>query len=164
MPIIQASELHYMDVMFLLRRCVEDMNQQDMFNWNHSYPSPLMILDDIRSGNLYLSIETGICQGMIVLNESISDEYRDIEWNTKNERILIVHRLAVNPLFQGKGIGRKLMEFAAQHARDSGYSAIWLDVIESNQAANNLYRGMGFTKTGEFHFQFQKSPFILTSA
>jgi len=160
MSIIQASESHFIDVMFLLRKCVEDMNQREMFNWNNSYPSPAMMLADIRMGNLYLLLETGICKGLIVLNESISDEYRDIEWNTKNERVLIVHRLAVNPLFQGKGIGRKLMEFAAQHARDKGYSALWLDVIETNQAANVLYRGMGFTRTGEFQFKFQESPFI----
>ncbi len=158
--IIQAGENYFMDVMFLLRKCVEDMNRHGMFNWNNSYPSSDIILEDLRSGKLYISIEKGICKGMVILNESISDEYKDIEWETRDQKVLVIHRLAVNPLFQGKGIGKNLMEFAVQHARNSGYSAIWLDVIETNQAANDLYKGMGFRKAGKFQFPFQESPFL----
>ena len=70
-----------------------------------------------------------------------------------------MHRLAVNPLFQGKGIGKILVEFAVRHAAGASYSALWLDVIESNHIANRLYKGMGFRKTGSFHFPFQESAF-----
>lgn len=160
MPVIRASERYFMDVMFLLRRCVEDMNQANMFHWNSAYPSARTIMDDIEAGTLFIYIEHGVCKGMIVLNESPSDEYRDVEWELKSGKILIVHRLAVNPVFQGRGIGRKLMEFAVHYARKSGYSAIRLDVIENNLMANDLYRGMGFRKAGTFHFPFQKAPFI----
>jgi len=159
MPVIQASEKYLMDVMFLLRKCVEDMNRRDMFHWNNSYPSSRIILDDIRNGTLYIYMENGVCRGMIVINESPADEYADIGWKTDPENVLIVHRLAVNPVFQGKGIGRKLMEFAVQYAVESGYSSIRLDVIGSNQEANKLYRGMGFRKAGSFRFPFQETPF-----
>jgi ribosomal protein S18 acetylase RimI-like enzyme len=160
MPVIQAREKHFMDIMFLIRACVADMNSRKMFNWNNSYPSSEMILDDIRIGSLYIFMENGICQGIIVLNDSRSEEYRGMDWKTEDGRVLIVHRLAVNPLFQGKGTGRKLMEFAVEHARNSDYSAIWLDVIESNLQANDLYAGMGFRQTGSFHFPYQRDPFI----
>lgn len=160
MPIVLATEKDLMDVMFLLRKCVADMNHKQMFHWNRAYPSVNDILDDIRSESLYIHTENSICQGMVVLNESPPEEYGRIGWENRTGRVLIVHRLAVHPVFQGKGIGKKLIGFAVSRAGDLGYSAIRLDVIESNRPANELYLGMGFHRAGTFHFPFQKSPFV----
>ena len=52
MSIIQAGENHFMDVMFLLRRCVED--------WNTSCRSAGVILEDIIAGNLFISLELSL--------------------------------------------------------------------------------------------------------
>jgi ribosomal protein S18 acetylase RimI-like enzyme len=160
MPVIQASEKYFMDVIFLLRRCIEDMNRRGMFHWNLSYPSPAIIEQDIKDRNLFIYLTNGVCQGMVVLNESVSEEYKNINWKTTKKNVLVVHRLAVNPIFQGQGIGRKLMEFAIQYAKERGHPAIWLDVIESNRSANDLYVKLNFAKTGSFHFPFQETPFI----
>jgi ribosomal protein S18 acetylase RimI-like enzyme len=159
MPVIRATEKHFMDVMFLLRRCVEDMNSKGMFHWNRSYPSPGTIFEDIRNGTLHIFSETGICKGMIVFDESVGERYRRMDWKTRQGKVLVVHRLAVSPVFQATGIGRQLVEFALHHARNNGYSAVWLDVIDSNRQANEQYLEMGFRKTGSFHFPFQESPF-----
>jgi len=160
MPVLLASDKDYMDVMFLLSRCTADMNQRSMFHWNRSYPGADIIYSDIHNNSLYIYHVQGVCQGMIVLNEDQSEEYSGIEWKDQGGKVLVVHRLAVHPVFQQKGIGKALMEFAVEHARKEGYSSIRLDVISDNPSAGNLYSNLGFRETGSFHFPFQKNPFI----
>ena len=160
MPVILASEKDFMDVMFLLSSCTADMNNKSMFHWNRAYPGAEIILSDIESQSLYLYHVHGVCQGIIVLNQDQAEEYGSIDWEYPSGKILVVHRLAVNPLFQQKGIARLLMEFAVDHARREGYDSIRLDTHQGDPAAGKLYRNLGFKETGSFHFPFQKNPFV----
>ena len=159
MPVDLAGEKDLMDVLFLLSRCTADMNSKSMFHWNRSYPGAETILSDIRARTLYLCHFHRVCQGIIVLNQDQAEEYKTISWKNQSGKILVVHRLAVHPVFQQKGIGKLLMEFAVEHARNNGFDSIRLDVFRDHPAAGKMYRNMGFRETGSFHFPFQKSPF-----
>ena len=160
MPIILASDRDFLDVMFLLSICTADMNRKSMFHWNRVYPDAETILSDIQTRTLYISQVHGVSHGMIVLNQDQADEYGSIEWEYRSGKTMVIHRLAVNPLFQHIGIGGLLMEFAIEHARSEGYDSIRLDVIQSHTPAAMLYNKMGFKEAGSFHFPFQKTPFI----
>jgi len=61
--------------------------------------------------------------------------------------------LFVAPEHQGNGIGRKLILFAINKARDNGAQSIKLDVVKWNTRAANLYRSVGFgiTHTKNFY-------------
>jgi ribosomal-protein-alanine N-acetyltransferase len=56
--------------------------------------------------------------------------------------------LAVTPPARGQGIGRTLLQAAAQHAADMGVRTLFLEVGVDNPAALALYAGLGFVKTG----------------
>lgn len=60
------------------------------------------------------------------------------------KKCLYLYHIAVCSQQQGKGIARKLINFAEQTAREQSYSTISLDVAKHNQRALNLYLGMGF--------------------
>lgn len=47
---------------------------------------------------------------------------------------------------RGEGVGRALMAFAVQRARERGARRMELDVREDNAAALSLYRSIGFTE------------------
>jgi len=55
-----------------------------------------------------------------------------------------IHDLAVRPELRGEGIGRKLLEAAEAHAKDTGCCRLTLEVLESNERARGLYRSFGF--------------------
>jgi ribosomal-protein-alanine N-acetyltransferase len=56
-----------------------------------------------------------------------------------------IHTIGVDPLFQGEGIGRAMLE-ALLDIADGG--AIFLEVRTDNVAAITLYESVGFTRMG----------------
>lgn len=56
--------------------------------------------------------------------------------------------LAVHPAVRRRGLGRRLMETAIAYARQEGLRTLTLEVRESNQAAQALYRKLGFEVVG----------------
>lgn len=56
--------------------------------------------------------------------------------------------IAVSPECRRLGVGRTLMQRAAQTAVERGCEALFLEVRDSNAAARRLYTGMGFVPVG----------------
>ncbi|MFG2990562.1 GNAT family N-acetyltransferase [Streptomyces sp. NPDC048257] len=65
-------------------------------------------------------------------------------WN----RRLTIEDIEVSPGHRGRGIGRGLMECAAEFARERGAEHLWLEVSSVNAPAVHAYRRMGFTFCG----------------
>lgn len=55
--------------------------------------------------------------------------------------------LIVNKLFQGRGLGQKLLLWGMNHIKEQGYDEIILHVAEWNQKAVKLYLKNGFSIT-----------------
>jgi ribosomal-protein-alanine N-acetyltransferase len=53
--------------------------------------------------------------------------------------------VAVDPAYQGKGYGERMLVWLLDEAINRGASWITLEVRESNQTAQNLYKKYGFT-------------------
>ena len=56
--------------------------------------------------------------------------------------------IAISPLQQGNGLGKRLMKHLLQYADDNQLSSIFLEVRSSNQAALCLYENLGFEQIG----------------
>jgi len=138
------------------------MNRNGMFQWNQSYPSLDVIENDIQNKTLFTLTDNWVIKGIIVLNESQPPEYKQIDWEYTNtsDPVMIIHRLAVHPLFQNQGVGRKMMDFAIEYAGKKNYPLIRLDVFEGNLSANKLYSKLGFSEAGKFRFPFQETEFV----
>lgn len=60
-------------------------------------------------------------------------------------KTLYIDDLCVDESARGKGVGRKLMEYATDYARKNGFYNITLHVWEGNPGAMAFYRSAGLT-------------------
>ena len=63
-------------------------------------------------------------------------------WTVEDE--LHVNNIAAHPDFRQQGIGSRLMETAIEEGRRRGVAFVLLEVRASNEAAQSLYRKLGF--------------------
>jgi GNAT superfamily N-acetyltransferase len=56
-----------------------------------------------------------------------------------------VKRMFVDPAWRGRGVGRALMETVIAGARERGYPILRLGTLHDMNAAQELYRSLGFT-------------------
>lgn len=56
--------------------------------------------------------------------------------------------VAVHPALQGKGLGRQMMLFLFDAAREHGADTVFLEVRPSNRNALHLYDSLGFNQVG----------------
>ena len=56
--------------------------------------------------------------------------------------------LAVRPIHRRRGVGRRLLMAAINHARTAGAQLLYLEVGADNSAARNLYDAQGFLAVG----------------
>lgn len=67
-------------------------------------------------------------------------------WTLAGESHLL--NIAVHPARRGRGIGRALLSECIRRAARAGASLLFLEVRAGNEAAQRLYRSMGFVSRG----------------
>lgn len=149
---IRTAESSDLDaVVTIVKNAARHMTERGIIQWDDDYPGRAILAEDIRRGQLSVLAESDAVAGLIVLNEEMAPEYADVSW-TWSGRILGVHRLAVDPGRQGRGLATRLMDFAEQEAAVRGYDAIRVDTYMHNPQANALYAGRGYRRAGTVRF------------
>jgi ribosomal protein S18 acetylase RimI-like enzyme len=59
-----------------------------------------------------------------------------------------VQTIAVAPRSQGRGLGRALLDALLAEARRRGCTQVFLEVLDTNEAAISLYEKSGFERQG----------------
>jgi GNAT superfamily N-acetyltransferase len=152
MKIDKAVPQEIDSIMALIKAAIEKMHNEGIEQWGDYYPTREIFLADIDNRTLYAARIDGSIAGIVVLNETQSPEYQSIDWRGKNGKVLAVHRLCVDPVFQGQGIGKKLMQFAEHYARENNYSSIRLDAFRDNHISCSLYHSLAYQRRGNVSF------------
>ena len=155
---ISIGKIEELDsILKLTRSCGQHMRDNGIDQWDTDYPNREVILQDLQTQTLFAYREHKEVLGIVVLNESQDEEYAEINWSTdETERNIVVHRLAVRPDQQRKGIARRLMDFAEQWARDNHYDAIRLDTFSQNPRNQRFYLNRGYTDLGPVYLKYKK--------
>ena len=140
--------------------CAKNMIENNIFQWNDKYPSREIFKEDIKNKSLYVSKINHEVVGCIMLSSFKDDVYKSVNWITPDEYNLYIHRLAVHPIFQKKGIARKMMDFAEDFAKSNNYISIRLDTFSQNPRNNKFYKSRGYKKLDDVYFPKQSEfPF-----
>jgi ribosomal protein S18 acetylase RimI-like enzyme len=160
MEIIQAKSTDLIEILFLLKVCIRDMNSKGFKHWNNTYPDIATIRMHLEKGMIYLAKDKGVCKGMVTLNEHQPDEYKSVNFPSGLQKPLYLQNMVVHPKWQGKGFATMMIEFSQKFARDKGFDCIRLDVFMPSENARQLYEKQLFREVATFHSEFQKIPYI----
>ena len=147
------SDLPY--VFNIIKNCTNHMIDNKIFQWNENYPSKEIFYNDIKNKNLYIIENNKKIIGCVMRSENQSKVYKKVRWIAENKKSLYVHRLAVDPKYQGKGYGIKLMDFIEGNALKNNYISIRLDTFSKNKRNVRFYKKRGYIKIEDIFFPNQ---------
>lgn len=136
-----------------LEKLYDNLNDYLELNINYSgwkkgiYPIRETAKAGIEDRSLFIIRKNNEIAGSVILNHNQDLAYFHADWNVNvdDDKVMVVHTLAVNPKYMRQGISRSLMEFTRKYSLSLGMKAIRLDVSVENTPAIELYESLGYT-------------------
>ncbi|NBG67063.1 GNAT family N-acetyltransferase [Acidiluteibacter ferrifornacis] len=136
-----------------------ELERNSIFQWTDNYPTQSIIEDDLRKGYLFVLSHGNEIIGAINISEIQEAVYSTVNWQFDDSKILVIHRLVVNPIHQRNGYATKMMDFAELYAIDNGYTSIRLDAYSQNKKVIEFYKKRAYYIRGEVHFPEREFEF-----
>jgi ribosomal protein S18 acetylase RimI-like enzyme len=127
-------------------------------NWQRGvYPTEKTARDSVEEGILYVYEEDGrICASMR-LNHVQPEGYEKAHWRypAEGDEVLVIHTLCVPPSLSGRGIGKEMLAYAKEYAKNNGCKVIRFDTYEGNAPAAGMYDYLGYEYVGTIDTLFE---------
>ncbi|MGK0365721.1 MAG: GNAT superfamily N-acetyltransferase [Saprospiraceae bacterium] len=159
MQIQLANITHITPLFQIYKDCKIALDDQGIFQWTDTYPNIKTVEHDIESREIFILKDKNQLVGVVILNEDQDPQYATIDWKFNDKKVLVVHRLAINPALQGKGYARKLMDFAEDYATENSYTVIRLDAFIPHDRVIQFYLKRNYQIRGETFFPGRTQPF-----
>ncbi len=140
--------------MAIIRRVVPAMRASGNLQWDDSYPNPEVFGRDMTLAQLWVTEDEGRITGVAAITTDQEPEYAEVGWDL-TELAVVVHRLAVDPDFQGSGVATALMRQAEAVALERGIRVLRLDTNARNEATQKLFPKLGYAFAGEIGLGFR---------
>jgi GNAT superfamily N-acetyltransferase len=141
-------------IMRIVRAVVPLMRASGNLQWDEIYPNPAVFDADIARSQLWVAEIDGQLAGVIALTTEQSPEYVQAGWDIELPSV-VVHRLAVDPAFQGRGVALALMQQAEVVAEEKGIDRVRADTNTHNQVMQRLMTKLGYDLSGEIGLEFR---------
>lgn len=137
------------DVHNMFKAAIKNMDDKGIHQWSETfYPTREVLEEDILNGEMVLGMIDGRLASTHVLNNRNDEEYEFGKWERPEVPYYVIHRVCVNPEFQGMGVGTITMDRAEQSIRELDIKAVRLDAFSKNLRAMYLYLKRNFKITG----------------
>ncbi|WP_031547184.1 GNAT family N-acetyltransferase [Salinicoccus luteus] len=119
--------------------------------WSEAYPNQNRFSRDVEAGSLYVYEEDGALDGFVVVDDDHPEQYDRIDWEVPRTESKAMHRMAVDPSRQGRGIARKMMAAVEAQLEAEGIRAIHTDTSLENERMQKQFEKNGYTFKGKLH-------------
>ncbi len=130
-------------VVGVLSECAGWLLGQGIRQWPDPFPTE-RVAPLLEKGSFYLARLDGEVVATFALLWS-----DPAFWGERQPDAGYVHAVAVRREYAGRGIGRGLIDWAAEQAAAAGRDYLRLDCLSENAALCAYYEGMGFAPQGE---------------
>lgn len=129
-----------------------NLENNGIYQWTENYPTISIIENDLTKGILYTIKSNEKIIGAINISEEQEKEYELVKWEFDNSKVLVIHRLVIDPKYQRKGYAQRLMDFAEKFATENNYSSIRLDAYSQNERVIDFYKKRNYFIRGDVNF------------
>jgi len=125
------------------------MSYQNSGQWQDQYPMRSQFVSDIEKRAYHvITLDDAIVGGVAVFDyEPDYETLLDGHWRHDGP-YLVVHRLVVNPSVQGQGLGRRLLGYVEELAKQKNITMIRLDTHDKNAPMIRILAQLGYEKIG----------------
>lgn len=154
-----AEENNLEEIINMFSAAIEEMNKQNIPQWDEVYPDKNILENDIREKQLYIGKIDDKIVCAYALNGECDEQYINGKWRYLNATYRVIHRVCVNPKFQNQGIGSLTLRNIEKKLKSQAVETIRLDVFSLNPFALKMYYNQGYVKVGEA--DWRKGKFYL---
>ena len=97
----------------------------------------------LQRGDLFVLEEDNKIYGAAVINQIQVDVYESAPWQYDGE-VCVLHTLVISPRTQGKGYGRRFVNFYEEYALDHSLYELRIDTNAKNTRARDMYACLGY--------------------
>lgn len=149
----------------IIRQAQEYFRQNGIDQWQNNYPNPDIIKKDIENGECYVIEDDNLIIATVVLSfngEKTYEKIYDGSWISDRE-YAVIHRIAVDSRFKGKGIASFIIRNLENLCRQKGIYNLRVDTHQDNKSmikmlSNNnfIYCGIIYLESGDKRIAFEK--------
>lgn len=114
------------------------------------YPTRKTAEKSLLEGNLYIMEQDGEICACIIASHNQPPKFNNIEWKypaLPNE-VVVINLLCVRPSKARRGIGKSMVQFIIEKAKNMNCKTVRLDTGVQNMPAIALYTNIGFELAG----------------
>lgn len=124
------------------------------------YPTRKTAEEALKRNDLFVMEDENKVVAVAVINQIQVEEYQYAAWrhSAKENEIMVLHGLAVDPRQKGKGYGSAFVMFYETYAKENGCFALRMDTNVRNEKARGLYKSLGYDEIGIVKCVFNGIP------
>ena len=120
------------------------------------YPTIEDARDMLEKNELFVMEAEGRVVASARINKAQVDVYSKVKWeyDAPDDKVMVLHTLAVDPLEKGRGYGTAFVGFYEKYALENGCHFLRMDTNAINIPARGLYKKLGYKEVGIVHCDF----------
>ncbi len=136
----------------LYKTVADAMEASGLRQWHWgAYPNPDLLQKSLEDGSMYVVREGETLLAAVSVDCKTEPEHAAIHWLTGG-KVGTLHRLAIAPEGQGKGLGKQMLADICDILRGQGCQSLHIDTHEENARALALYEKAGMRRCGALNY------------
>jgi GNAT superfamily N-acetyltransferase len=137
----------------ILQQAIAQRKKDGSDQWQNGYPNLQTVHDDIHNGNGYVLVDNSTIIAYAAIIIGIEPTYIDIKgkW-LSNENCVVVHRVATEESFKGKGIATQLFLLIEKFCIQKEIFSIKVDTNFDNLPMLRILEKLNYSYCGDIFF------------
>jgi GNAT superfamily N-acetyltransferase len=137
----------------ILQQAIAQRKKEGSDQWQNGYPSEQTVKDDIQNSNGYVLVSDNKVIAYAAIIFGIEQSYIDIKgkW-LSNEDCVVVHRVATEESYKGKGIATELFKLIESFCIQKNIFSIKVDTNFDNQPMLRILEKLNYSFCGDIFF------------